>query len=77
MTTTYHCTRRTPDGKTKDVGPFKNARAAQRFIAQALVDNGYADRAPANDFARTISPTGGPQTHAKSGVVYRITQETS
>lgn len=73
----YQYTRTTPDGTTKTVGPFKTVKETQRFIARALVDNGYADPAPAMGFARTITVTGGPQTHDGSGVAYAMHRDSA
>lgn len=75
--TTYQYTRMNPDGSTKAVGPFRTPKEAQRFVAQALVDNGHAERADAATFARTLTPKGGPQTHDTSGITYSIAPELS
>lgn len=73
--TTYQYTRTTPDGSTKSIGSFKTPKEAQRFVAQALVDNGYADRSEAVSFARTVTLQNGPQAHEGSGMTYSIAKE--
>lgn len=73
--TTYQYTRTNPDGQTKTVGPFRTPKEAQRFVAQALVDNGHTERGEATIFARTITIKSGPQTHIPSGTTYSIAKE--
>lgn len=75
MATTYQYTRTHPDGAEKSVGSFKTPAEAQRFLAQALVDNGYADRSAATTFARTVTLKSGPQTHSASGIAYAIVRD--
>lgn len=72
----YHYIRTTPQGLRKPVVPFSTPKQAQRYIALALVDNGYAQRSEASAFARQITITGGPRTHLGSGMTYEITKET-
>lgn len=73
--TTYQYTRTKPGGQTKTVGPFRTPKEAQRFVAQALVDNGHAARNEAATFARTITLKSGTQAHASSGITYSIAKE--
>lgn len=72
---TYEYTRTSPDGNAKTVGPFRTPKEAQRFVAQALIDNGHVERADAATFARTITLKSGPQAHGPSGITYSIAKE--
>lgn len=70
--TAYEYTRINPDGEAKTVGPFRTPKEAQRFVAQALVDNGHSERSDAARFARTVTLKGDPQVHCPSGITYSI-----
>lgn len=71
---TYQYTRTLPDGTSRSVGSFRRPKEAQRFIAHALTDNGYAStRTEAATFAATVPADGTPRTHEASGVTYAIT----
>lgn len=72
MKATYQYTRVLPDGTVKVVGPFAVPREAQRMIAHALVDNGYAPKGEASEFAAAVLVVGPPRTHEGSGVTYSI-----
>lgn len=72
MTTTYGYRRTLPDGTSKSVGAFAKPSEARRMVAHALVDNGYARKREAAEFATRLPADGTPRTHEGSGVTYAI-----
>lgn len=76
MPKTYTYTSAIPGKTSKTIGPFKNVATARRFLAQALIDNGYANSGDAIAFANSITPGAPPKEHPDALRKYSIEEAT-